>query len=82
MKSNCLKFILGCFIASLFFACGSEDVQVVEKVPVVASKTDNTPNDDSELALLMRKMFLDADSIKLLIIDEEGEIPSDFILDL
>lgn len=40
---------------------------------------DNHPNDDSELALLMRKMYEDADSIKQLIVNNEGNISKEYI---
>ena len=44
--------------------------------------SNNAPNKDSELALLMRKMYLDADSIKQLIVTQTGTISDDFIVEL
>jgi len=83
MKSNLKQIILGCFLASLFFACGSNEQKATEEENCAdVTVTDNTPNDDSELALLMRKMFLDADSIKQLIINDEGSISDEFITEL
>ncbi|MBL4668632.1 MAG: hypothetical protein JKY30_05160 [Flavobacteriales bacterium] len=77
------KMILGCFLASLFFACNSETSNKNEEASCEKKVvTDNTPNDDSELALLMRKLYLDADSIKQLIVNKEGTISDEFITEL
>lgn len=77
------KIILGCCLASLFFACSSEPkTEVKTVVKTVEIVLDNAPNKDSELALLMRKMYLDADSIKQLIVNEEGTISDAFIAEL
>lgn len=40
------------------------------------------PNGDSELALLMRKMYDDADAIKVLITNNKGNITQDYINEL
>ena len=82
MKSNLSNIVLGCFMASLFFAC-SEEV-VVEQNPPSAEVEEVTvspinPNGDSELALLMRQLFNDADSIKQLIEAGQGSVPVEFI---
>jgi hypothetical protein len=83
MQNKMKKLILGCFLASLFFACNSdaekEMKKVVKTVKVVSS---DAPNKDSELALLMRQLYLEADSIKQLIITETGTISDDFIREL
>ncbi len=78
MNIRVLNIILGCFFVSLFFACNSEEPNpkvesCEEKVEVV------NPNGDSELALLMRKMYLDADKIKAAIINDEGNITDEFV---
>lgn len=81
MKNNFLKFILGCFLASFFIACGSEEEKQVEKsceaedVEVSAIN----PNGDSELALLMRQLFYDTDSLKQWVVVDGNEVPQAFI---
>jgi hypothetical protein len=81
MKSNWKMILVGCIFASLFFACSGEqqEVKIECEEPAVSSIN---PNGDSELALLMRKMFLDADSIKQLITTQEGVIADEFIAEL
>ena len=75
--------ILGCFLASLFFACNSEPKTTTKTVVKrIVKQADSAPNKDSELALLMRKMYLDADSIKQLIITETGTVSDEFIKEL
>lgn len=68
--------IIGCFIgASFFIACNSE--KVVE--PTEASDSEKKElimYEDSELALLMRKMYKDNLEIRSQIID--GKIPESF----
>jgi len=77
------NIFMGCFLASLFFACNSEPTTVTKLVVKrVVKKTAVVPNKSSELAVLMRKMYLDADSIKHLIITETGTISDDFIAEL
>lgn len=81
MKNNFLKLILGCFLASFFIACGSEEEKQVEQsceaedVEVSAIN----PNGDSELALLMRQLFYDTDSLKQLVVVDGNEVPQEFI---
>ena len=71
-------------MASLFFACEEKNDRQIEKScdseDVEVSATN--PNGDSELALLMRKMYRDADSIKQLIVNQEGSITNEFIAEL
>jgi hypothetical protein len=78
------NILLGCFLASLFFACNSEPKTVTKTVVKkrIIKQVDDAPNKDSELALLMRKMYLDADSIKQLIVTETGTVSDDFIKEL
>lgn len=82
MNTKKLKIILGCTLASLFFACNFEvkhsesENNCKDKVEII------NPNGDSELALLMRKMYLDADKIKQKIINNEDNIADDFIAEL
>ncbi|MDG1477024.1 MAG: hypothetical protein P8Q14_07755 [Vicingaceae bacterium] len=77
------KIILGCFLASLFFACNSEPEREVKKVvKTVKVVSDNAPNKDSELSLLMRQLYLDADSIKQLILTKKGTVSDAFITEL
>tara|TARA_B100000809_G_C15125240_1_gene525970 strand:+ start:756 stop:1220 length:465 start_codon:yes stop_codon:yes gene_type:complete len=77
------ELILGCFLASLFFACNPEPKTEVKRVvKIVKVVSSDTPNKDSELALLMRKMYLDADSIKQLIVNNTGTISDGFIAEL
>ena len=83
MKSNLKNILLGCLTASLFFDCSSsENERQLEKSCEVEKVVDNTPNEDSELALLMRKLYLDADSIKRLIENDKGTISNDFIAEI
>lgn len=71
-------------MASFFVACGSEEEKLGEdscppdKVEVSAIN----PNGDSELALLMRNLYFEADSIKKLIVNDEGNISDEFIAEL
>ncbi len=75
--------MLGCFLASFFFACGSDETKVIKNLtPDIEATVNNTPNDDSELALLMRQIYVDADSIKERIIRGEGTISREFIDEL
>lgn len=88
---NIKKFILIVFgIFSFFlFACHND----YEKDETSCSKDKKdcskdvkispiNPNGDSELALLMRKMYTDSDSIKKLITNNEGNITQEYINEL
>lgn len=71
-------------MASFFVACGSEDEKQVEK-SCEADEVEVSPinpNGDSELALLMRNLYFEADSIKKLIVNDEGNISEEFIAEL
>lgn len=63
-------------------ACGNEPVQeeMLDIAKVEVSETN--PNGDSELALLMRKMFEDGEDIKALITNNEGNITEEYIQEL
>ena len=77
------KLILGCFLASLLFACNPiEKTEVKRVVKTIKLVSSNAPNKDSELALLMRKIYLDADSIKQLIVNNTATISDGFIAEL
>jgi cytochrome c556 len=83
MSIKIKNVLLGCFLVSLFFACNSEPkIETKRVVKRIVKQVEDAPNKDSELALLMRKMYLDADSIKQLIVTETGTISDDFILEL
>jgi hypothetical protein len=84
MKNNFLKIILGCFIASFFFACESNESNVLKEDAVCAEPVVSAinPNGDSELALLMRQMYYDADTIKQRILNDNGNITDEFIAKL
>lgn len=78
-----MKIILGCFLVSFFVACSSEGDKseaTCEADGVEVSAIN--PNGDSELALLMRQLFYDADSLKQLIITKEGNITDEFIAEI
>ncbi len=62
-----------------FYSCSDneqEEACTDPKVSVI------NPNGDSELALLMRQMYLDADTIKQHILKNEGNITDEFIAKL
>ena len=82
MNTSLFKIVLGCLLASLFFACNSDNVNVVEEKECQTKVEIINPNGDSELALLMRKMYLDADAVKQLIVNKEGGISDKFIAEL
>ena len=77
--------ILGCLLASFFLACESqqEDKQVektCEEETVEVSPVN--PNGDSELALLMRNLSYETDSLKQLILNDAGNVSDEFINEL
>lgn len=77
---NIKNILLGCFLASLFFACNIEPKTATKTVVKrIVKQAESSPNKDSELALLMRKMYLDADSIKALIVSKKGTISDEYI---
>lgn len=79
LNNNYIPIFIGIFF--LLIACNnnvSEDA-VQETNETKSTVVDDHPNEDSELALLMRKMYHDADSIKQLIVNEEGNISQEYI---
>ncbi len=69
---------MGCFLASLFFACSNNKEEVFTECEDPSVSVIN-PNGDSELALLMRQIYFDADTIKQHIISNEGNVTDEFI---
>ena len=80
------NFIIPIFIgifSFLFVSCESEVKQkevITDASQVEVSETN--PNGDSELALLMRKMFEEGEDIKKLITNNEGNITEEYIAEL
>lgn len=64
-----------------FIACGSNEEKHAEDScpPDEVKLSPINPNGDSELALLMRQLFYDTDSLKQLVVIEGKEVPQDFI---
>lgn len=69
--------IFGIFF--LIISCADITTEQVNNEEVATEVVDNHPNKDSELALLMRKMYNDADSVKQLIVNNEGNISKEYI---
>lgn len=84
MKNNIYNIIIGCLLASFFVACNSENEKQVEKScdAEEVEVSPINPNGDSELALLMRNLYFETDSIKKLIVNDEGNISDEFIAEL
>jgi hypothetical protein len=79
------NFIIPIFIgifSFLFIACGNEVKQEVITDASLVEVSETNPNGDSELALLMRKMFEDGEDIKKLITNNEGNITEEYIAEL
>ena len=66
----------------LFVACVDEPVQKEVQDITKVEVSETNPNGDSELALLMRKMFEDGEDIKALIVNNEGNITEEYIQEL
>ncbi len=75
-----LRVLIGCLLVPFFIGCTGSDKSgnSSEELNVVV----NNPNIDSELTLLMRKMYDDADSIKQSIKNNTGNITEEFIAEL
>lgn len=70
-------------MAPFFIACSSNVEESAIKEDCSKPKVSAiNPNGDSELALLMRQMFVETDSIKQLIINDEGAVSDEFISEL
>jgi len=80
-----INILIGCFLASFFIACDDKpDERQLEK-SCAADEVEVSainPNGDSELALLMRQLFYDADSLKQSIINDKGNVSDEFISEL
>jgi hypothetical protein len=77
IPSRLLSGAIGIFGIFFFIVgCSTNDS---EQTATNSSVVENHPNKDSELALLMRKMHADADSIKQLIVTNEGTISKEYI---
>jgi len=76
-KSFFIAQIIGCLWASFFLSCSnfkqSDNADINTYIP---------PNKDSELTLLMRQVYNEADSIKKAIKAGEGSITTEFIAKL
>lgn len=84
MKDMNTKILIPIFIgifSLLLFSCNNEEKKEASCSADVKVSPIN-PNGDSELALLMRKMYADADSIKKLITNNEGNITEEYIKEL
>lgn len=80
IKIKLIPIFFGIF-SLLFIACNSNSTEKQCDTKEVEVSAVN-PNGDSELALLMRKMYNDADSIKKLITNNEGNITQEYITEL
>lgn len=80
IKIKLIPIVFGIF-SLLFIACNSNTTEENCETKEVEVSPIN-PNGDSELALLMRKMYNDADSIKQLITNNEGNITQEYIVEL
>lgn len=76
-----MKILLGCFITFFFVGCSSSEEQQAEDScpPDTVEVSPINPNGDSELALLMRQLFYDTDSLKQIVVVEGKEVPQEFI---
>ena len=80
IKIKLIPIFFGIF-SLLFIACNNNSSEEQCETKEVEISAVN-PNGDSELALLMRKMYNDADSIKKLITNNEGNITKEYITEL
>ncbi len=69
-------------MASFFIACNNqvEEQPTYDKEPETVSPIN--PNGDSELALLMRNLSYETDSLKQLIMNDKGNVSDEFIAEL
>jgi hypothetical protein len=76
MQKYLLAGALLTFSSAFFYACTQES-QPAEKAPVTENvSAEKFPNPSSELSLLMRDMYADAEVIKTAIL--ENKLPDDF----
>jgi hypothetical protein len=78
-KKN-IQLIIGCLLVPFFISCSNSEQPIEECSSTKVSAIN--PNGDSELALLMRQMYVDADSLKQTIINDQGTISNEFINEL
>lgn len=79
-KNRYIPIAIGIFgIFFFIISCADTTTEQAINEEVTIEVVDNHPNKDSELALLMRKMYNDADSIKQLIVNDEGNISKEYI---
>ncbi|MCB0400753.1 MAG: hypothetical protein KDD41_01600 [Flavobacteriales bacterium] len=75
------QLLLGCLLASFFLACSNPKAE--EEEVLCDAETTNispvNPNGDSELALVMRNLYFEADSLKKRIMDHNGNVSDEFI---
>jgi len=81
LNKKFIQFILGCLLVPFFVSCSTSEEKTEESCTKITVSEIN-PNGDSELALLMRQMYVDADLIKQNIIDNKGNISEEFIKEL
>ena len=85
MKNMNIKILIpscvGIFLL-LLFSCKNEEKKAEATCSADVKVSPINPNGDSELALLMRKMYADADSIKKLITNNEGNSTKEYIDEL
>ncbi|MCB0409681.1 MAG: hypothetical protein KDD29_05645 [Flavobacteriales bacterium] len=89
---NINKILIPMFIGIFtffLFSCNNENCEKEncnnEKSSCSTDEVDvspTNPNGDSELALLMRKMFEEGEDIKKLITDQQGNITQEYIAEL
>lgn len=85
MKNMNIKILIPSCIgifSLLLYSCNNEKKEVEATCSKDVKVSPINPNGDSELALLMRKMYNDADSIKKLITNNEGNITKEYIKEL
>lgn len=81
IKIKLIPIFFGIF-SLLFIACNNNSTEEQCETTKEVEVSPINPNGDSELALLMRKMYNDADSIKQLITNNEGNITQEYIAEL
>jgi len=79
-----IPVFIGIFIL-LITSCGQDEPVEKETLSIESTEVEVSPinpNGDSELALLMRKMFEEGEDIKALITNNEGNITEEYISEL
>lgn len=78
MKNRSLSIWALLLIIFILGACKNEQSEKAKKTNQLIISEVN-PNGDSELALLMRDLFLEADSFRIMIANGEGNINQEFL---